>query len=152
MERGDSLWVRVDGKWIAATYEFRVEQAEPLGAHSVMRADGGGRVVVYPNDTHIGPLAPVLPATRLVDALTQREKQYRSAIDRIRELSSGETENEVYELTTLLREAVEMAGCLRRLVPERSVAELHKAFGAPGDFGYETPIGDALYRIYRGGP
>jgi len=29
-----------------------------------------------------------------------------------------------------------------------TVAELHGAFGAPGDFGYETPIGSALARLY----
>jgi hypothetical protein len=51
-----------------------------------------------------------------------------------------------------LREALELVGCLRRLIAGRTVAEIHKAFGAPGDFGYETPIGDALYQLYQGKP
>lgn len=29
-------------------------------------------------------------------------------------------------------------------------AQSHKAFGAPGDFGYESVIGDALSRLHRG--
>jgi len=46
MERGEPLWVKDDGLWKEATYEFRVEQGEPLGHHSVMLKDGGGRRVV----------------------------------------------------------------------------------------------------------
>jgi hypothetical protein len=45
---------------------------------------------------------------------------------------------------------VELVRCLRRLLAGRSVDEVHRAFGAPGDFGYETAIGDALSRVYRG--
>lgn len=28
---------------------------------------------------------------------------------------------------------------------------IHKAFGAPGDYGYETKEGKALYGLYRAG-
>lgn len=88
----------------------------------------------------------------LVDALFARQKQFSRAIDRLRELASAEAEaeNEVYDATLLLRESIELVGCLRRLVAKMSVTEIHRAFGAPGDFGYETPIGDALAWIYRG--
>lgn len=89
---------------------------------------------------------------QLSDALVKREREYATAIDRLVELASREAENEVYDITVLLREALEMTRCLRRLVPSVSLRELHRAFGAPGDFGYETPIGDALYRLYRGEP
>lgn len=30
-----------------------------------------------------------------------------------------------------------------------AIAEIHGAFGAPGDFGYETPQGVALFRLYK---
>lgn len=83
-------------------------------------------------------------------ALHARRNEYVGAIDRLRELASPEAENEVYELTTLLRECIELAGCLRRLTKGRTVQELHAAFGAPGDFGYETAIGQALAKLYRG--
>lgn len=86
----------------------------------------------------------------LVDAITKRNRDYHSAIDRLRELAPDETANEVYELTALLRESIELTQCLRRLLPGRDVSEIHRAFGAPGDFGYENPIGAALDRIYRG--
>lgn len=48
MKTGDKLWVRESsaGKWLEATYEFRIELSEPLGHHSVMLASGGGRRVV----------------------------------------------------------------------------------------------------------
>lgn len=86
----------------------------------------------------------------LVAALVRYEGDHSRAIDRLRELASDDTENEVYELTSRLREAIELTCCLRRLLPGRTVTEVHDAFGAPGDFGYETPVGDALARLYRG--
>lgn len=46
MNRGETLWVLEAGAWEQATYEFRVENNEPLGHHSVMLANGGGRRVV----------------------------------------------------------------------------------------------------------
>lgn len=47
MIRGDRLWVHNgDGVWLEAKYEFRVVHSEPLGQHSVMLCDGGGRRVV----------------------------------------------------------------------------------------------------------
>lgn len=78
-------------------------------------------------------------------ALAQRQAEYRRIVNRLRDedvVTGGDVE--------ALREAIELAGCLRRLLPGRTVAEIHLAFGAPGDFGYETPIGDALSRLYRG--
>lgn len=84
----------------------------------------------------------------LVHALANRERAYFKALERLRELATDRLENEVYDLTRELGEAVELVRCLRRLVDGRTVQELHKAFGAPGDFGYETPIGDALARVY----
>lgn len=86
----------------------------------------------------------------LVDALAQRERRFVEALDRLRELASGETENEVCDLTRTLRDAVELTRCLRRLVPGRTANEIHRGFGAPGDWGYETPIGNALACLYRG--
>lgn len=87
----------------------------------------------------------------LIRALVERERVYSHAIDRLRELATDETEGEVYDLTTQLREAVEVCRVCRRLVEGRSLKELHDAFGAPGDFGYGSMIGDALATIYRGG-
>lgn len=46
MNRGEKLWVLDGNEWKEATYEFRVENLEPLGSHSVMLLDGGGRRVV----------------------------------------------------------------------------------------------------------
>lgn len=47
MKRGSLLWVQEpNGSWERATYEFRVEEGEPLGHHSVMLDNGGGRRVV----------------------------------------------------------------------------------------------------------
>lgn len=86
---------------------------------------------------------------KLVDALYRRQRDYSDAIDRLRELATDKTENEVYEATATLREAIALVGCLRRLTQGRTANEIHRAYGAPGDFGYETPIGDALAALYR---
>ena len=85
----------------------------------------------------------------LYDAIGTRVREYDTAIERLRELASDEAEDEVYQLTILLREAVELARCLRRLTQGRTTEDLHNAFGSPGDFGYDTPIGSALDRVYR---
>lgn len=84
----------------------------------------------------------------LRDAIAERERAYNSAIDRLREKLDGDDED--WAAVQDLREAVELVRCLRRLVPACGLADIHKAFGAPGDFGYETPIGEALSRLYRG--
>lgn len=51
-----------------------------------------------------------------------------------------------------LRDAVELMAVVRRMIVGRSVREIHAAFGAPGDWGYETKIGAALSKLYRGAP
>lgn len=70
------------------------------------------------------------PVSGLEEALAKRERAYAEAIEQ-------------------LHEAVFLVSILRRLVRGLSVAEIHAAFGAPGDFGYETPIGAALSDLYQ---
>jgi len=41
----------------------------------------------------------------------------------------------------------ELLNCLARILEGK---EIRKAFGAPGDWGYGTPIGDALMAAYSG--
>jgi hypothetical protein len=89
----------------------------------------------------------------LIDAIAKRERDYLRAIDDIDNASDAADAAEVCDLeraASTLREAFELVRCLRRLLDGRTVQEIHSAFGAPGDFGYETPIGDALSRLYRG--
>ena len=85
----------------------------------------------------------------LENALHRRAEEYSEAVDRLENLADSVDD---HVAVRRLRECVEIARCLRRLVRGRSVDEIHKAFGAPGDFGYETLIGDALSRLYRSGP
>lgn len=82
----------------------------------------------------------------LQDVLYSRSREYVSAIDRL--MDHVENDPEAYDAARSLREAVELVGCLRRLVEGRTLQEVHRAFGAPGDFGYETPIGAALAKLY----
>lgn len=44
------------------------------------------------------------------------------------------------------REAAELARVLARLVAGKT---LHEAFGAPGDWGYGTPMGEAILQVYE---
>jgi len=80
----------------------------------------------------------------LIDALAKRQQDYRDAAHRMPDSTDLECTD-----GWAFREAAELVGCLRRLVEGRTPDEIHKAFGAPGDFGYETPIGDALAKVYR---
>lgn len=85
-------------------------------------------------------------------AIEDEERQARAALDRLRDLAPAASENEVYDITLLLRRTTTLLGCLRRLCAVSTREEIHVAFGAPGDFGYGTPLGDALYKLYRGEP
>lgn len=96
--------------------------------------------------------------TGLQTAVRRRERAYADALDRLRDDAepdpygdrAARSEEEQAADLRALREAVELVKCLRRLLEGRTVREIHSAFGAPGDFGYETAIGDALARTYRG--
>ena len=83
----------------------------------------------------------------LANAIQGRERTYREALDLIR--SRAEDLDEEFD-DRLPREAIELVSCLRRLVQSCTVDQVHRAFGSPGDFGYDTPIGDALAEVYRG--
>jgi hypothetical protein len=84
---------------------------------------------------------------KLKAAIVTRANTYRAAIDKLRD--AVEHDQEAWAAANELREAVELVRCLGRLVEGRTVQELHKAFGAPGDFGYESAIGSVLDATYR---
>jgi hypothetical protein len=86
--------------------------------------------------------------TVLTKALELRVRLYERELDRLRRLNDGVTTDEALSVTRCLREAIELTRCLRRLVAESAPDQIHRAFGAPGDFGYEHPIGDALAVVY----
>jgi len=81
------------------------------------------------------------------DVIYSREGTYSKALSRFFELAKNGKDRGHYEA---IREATELVSCLRRLVKECSVDEICRAFGSPGDFGYETEIGKALAALYRG--
>lgn len=86
---------------------------------------------------------------KLVEALRTRENRFAYDLERLYDLAPQDKVDEVSTLTRELRDAVEFARGLRRLIPELTTAQIHRAFGAPGDWGYETPLGAALSEIYR---
>lgn len=87
-------------------------------------------------------------------ALRERAAEYDEKIRRLRDVamagSYGDERQGILVDSEVLEEAAELARCLARLVRQRTLREIHDAFGAPGDFGYGTPIGDALAKLYRG--
>lgn len=60
-----------------------------------------------------------------------------------------EIEEAGYEPRCTFRLSVRLLDVLRALVEKATPQEIHRAFGAPGDWGYDTPLGDALYRFYQ---
>lgn len=96
-----------------------------------------------------------MKAGSLGAALQHEAQDYDKAVRRLRELVDDGAmrephDVELYDLARTLRNASEMVRILRRLAAGRTVQEIHDAFGAPGDWGYGTPVGDALARLYRG--
>jgi hypothetical protein len=91
---------------------------------------------------------------RLESAIDGECAAVRRAIDRLSDL---DCESEKWEkIEDLVRDVVRdlrmteaLFGPLSRLVKGRSAREIHEAFGSPGDYGYDTPIGAALYAIYQ---
>lgn len=77
-------------------------------------------------------------------ALYERTRAYSDALDRLVGAAGDEEDRHA------LREAIELVRCLRRLIPSGiTVQQIRGAFGAPGDFGYGTPLGNALAALYR---
>lgn len=69
----------------------------------------------------------------------------RSLRDMAGNLRSLITDNSTTEVDRLLRDSSELIRVLARLLAGKTV---HQAFGAPGDWGYETPLGQAVYELY----
>lgn len=86
----------------------------------------------------------------LARALTERKDQYYAAIDALEQIAE-DNDKPVGIHIHRLQEAVELTQVLRRMLPHLDIRQIHQAFGAPGDFGYETPIGAALAKLYQGG-
>jgi hypothetical protein len=84
----------------------------------------------------------------LQNAITTQVDVYSEALDKLFLPVEEDAAAQIARME--LREAIELARCLRRLLDGRSLSEIHRAFGAPGDFGYGRPIGAALDKIYRG--
>jgi hypothetical protein len=79
----------------------------------------------------------------LQEAINDRIDDYRDAFDWLENHAPDEAREDA-------REALELVRCLRRALPHLTAEQVHAAFGAPGDFGYNTPVGNALARLYRG--
>lgn len=91
----------------------------------------------------------------LVAALEKHVVAYRAAGEQVRSFIAEHYDHPDYvaasdAIVKLDREAVELVRVLRRIVASGALSRraLHDAFGAPGDWGYETPLGDALARVY----
>lgn len=89
--------------------------------------------------------APEISASRkaLVGVLAQIEKSTRKAQSLAEDdLAAGHLALRQLELLGHLTYTV------RLFVRTATPGEIHRLFGAPGDWGYDTPLGDALYRFY----
>lgn len=87
-------------------------------------------------------------AQLLADTLYQRERAYRDAFETVRDNIADE-HPALYGQVRQLREAIALVGVLRRMVQLVDKEQLYWAFGAPGDFGYDTEIGQTLASVYE---
>jgi hypothetical protein len=79
----------------------------------------------------------------LITAIRNAAAEADKARDAVRNIDDGS--DELDEAAGAIFDAAELARCLARLLEGKSI---HDAFGAPGDWGYHTKIGQALYRLY----
>lgn len=80
--------------------------------------------------------------SELVKVVNKMAKELTRTRDELRDIPDAES---IDEAARQIREAVELVRALARLLEGKTV---HQAFGAPGDWGYGTEIGSALYRLY----
>lgn len=79
--------------------------------------------------------------------MSKLSEALRTLNQEIREARSKQDEDEV--LRQLLSDAAELVNVLARIVQGK---DFHAAFGAPGDWGYNTAIGQGLYELYSQPP
>lgn len=99
---------------------------------------------------------------RLLNTLAAEEQRYRHGLGRMLDRAAQLDDDDEDSATdgedgesrgaspVALTEVLEFVRIVRRLTEVSSVREIHKWFGAPGNWGYETPIGDALSKLYNG--
>lgn len=80
--------------------------------------------------------------SELVKVLNKMANELLKSRDELRDIPDEES---IDEAARQMREAAELVRALARLLEGKTV---HQAFGAPGDWGYGTDIGSALYRLY----
>jgi len=85
----------------------------------------------------------------LARAVLKMSEESRESIDRLNDLATDEIEDQFCSEIRRLHRTVRLVEILSELVTGCTAQQIHAAFGAPGDWGYETPLGDALHRIYR---
>lgn len=103
-----------------------------------------------------GGVAPkTADTTSLRSALDKQLRGAREALDELVEVAreSGEYNDdedgeELGQIRDTVRTAIDLIDPLMKLSRGRTMSELHKAFGAPGDWGYETEFGAALSKFY----
>lgn len=101
------------------------------------------------------------PRDGLLAALRAIEARADETLERVSDIGDDnvthdddepQLDEEAAELLAALdeqrRTLVRLLDCLCRLAEGATREQIHKAFGAPGDWGYDTPIGAALYRLY----
>jgi hypothetical protein len=76
---------------------------------------------------------------------TAEAQRYVNLAQLLREEAEGFQERRIVE-PERLSDVTELIRVLARLLEGK---EIHKAFGAPGDWGYSNPIGKALAAAYR---
>lgn len=97
----------------------------------------------------------------LIRALGRQLTEARDALNELVEAveESGEYDDDpddderdsgsLMTLKTTVRTAIDLIDALKKLARGRTLGELHDAFGAPGEWGYETAFGQALSEFYR---
>lgn len=97
----------------------------------------------------------------LIRALGRQMIEARDALNELIEAveESGEYDDDpddeetdratLMSLKNTVSTAIDLIDALKKLARDRTLGELHDAFGAPGEWGYETAFGKALWKFYR---
>lgn len=90
--------------------------------------------------------SPTADTKDLIQAIEVVNQQLGQHVSDLLEADDGS--EEAMRKREAIRTAQTLLECLCALTKGRTMRSIHDAFGAPGDFGYQTPIGQDLRKIY----
>ena len=85
----------------------------------------------------------------LVETVRKRVLEHQDTVEDLLLAVGDDLDEALYAKARALRELGKLAMRLSSLLATSSPDQVRKALGAPGDFGYQNPVGAAMFAFYK---